>query len=165
MSDFNADDFMNETVDQPLETEFKLCPAGEYPAMIDDFGSDAVENFEFEYKRGPRAGEQGSMKKLTIPFVIQDEKAKAELNRDKVVVTKQLILDVDAAGRLDFGTNKNIALGQVRNAVGQNNPGPWSIGNLKGAGPVMVKVEHINFDRKDGTKGKRAEVTRVVRLS
>jgi hypothetical protein len=29
----------------------------------------------------------------------------------------------------------------------------------------MVKVEHINFDRKDGTKGKRAEVTRVVRLS
>lgn len=164
--DFDADQFMTETVDQPLETEFKLCPTGEYRAMIDTFTSEAIENFDFEYKRGPQAGQPGSMKKFTCPFVIDDAAAAAILNRDRVIVTKQMILDIDKdTGRLDFGTNKNIELGRIRDAVGQNNPGPWTIGNLRGAGPVMVKVEHVDFERKDKTKGKRAEVTRVVKIS
>lgn len=164
--DFNPDEFMTQTIDQPLETEFKLCPAGEYQAMIDDFTSEAFEKFDFEYQRGPNAGLPGSMTKFNCPFVINDEKAKAELNRDKVVVSKQIILDIAKdSGQLDWGTNKNIALGQIRSAAGQNSPGPWSISQLRGAGPCMVKVEHITFKRKDGTEGKRAEVTRVVKLT
>lgn len=164
--DFDADQFMNENVDAPLETEFKLVPAGEYPARIDDFTSEAIENFDFEYKRGPNAGQQGSMKKFSCPFVIDDAAVAASLGRDKLIVTKQMILDIDKdTGRLDFGVNKNIELGRIRLAVNQNNPGPWTISNLRGAGPVMVKVEHIAFERKDKTKGTRAEVTRVVKIS
>lgn len=162
---FDPDTFMQSTVDAPLETEFKLCPPGEYQAMIDDFTSDAFEQIDFEYKKGAKAGTPGTMLKLTIPFVIDSDKAKAELNRDKVTVTKQVILDRDQNGNLDFGTNKNIELGRVRDAVGQNTPGPWAVSKLRGAGPVMVKVEHIEYKRNDGSKGKRAEVTRVVKLS
>lgn len=162
---FDPDTFMHQTVDQPMETEFKLCPAGEYTAMIDDFDSNAFEVVEFEYKKGDRAGQPGSFTKFNCPFVINDAKAQQELNRDKVVVTKQMILDFDEQGGLDFGTNKNIDLGRLRDAVGQNAAGPWSFSQLRGAGPVMVKVDHVDFKRRDGSSGKRAEITRVVKIS
>lgn len=164
MSNFDPDTFMQQTVDAPLDTEFKICPEGEYPAMIDDFDSSAFEQIEFEYKKGPRAGQPGTMTKFSCPFIINDESVKQLLNRDKVVISKQLILDIAETGGLDFGTNKNVALGQIRDAVGQNTSGPWSISQLRGAGPVMVKIDHITFKRNDGTTGKRAEVTRVVKI-
>lgn len=162
---FDPDTFMNQTVDQPMATEFKLCPAGEYRATIDDFDSSAFETFDFTYKQGPNAGLPGSMTKFSIPFVIDSDAAKTELGRDKVVVTKQVILDIDSNGALDFGTNKNVELGRIRAAVNQNGPGPWSPGNLRGQGPVMVKVAHVAFKRNDGTQGQRAEITRIARIS
>jgi len=161
---FDPDTFMQQNVDAPLETEFKLCPAGEYTAMIDDFTSEAFEQYDFEYQKGNRAGQSGTMTKFSCPFIINDDKARAELNRDKVVVSKQIILDIDTTGGLDFGVNKNVPLGQIREAVGQNQPGNWSISQLRGAGPVHVKVDHITFKRKDGTSGKRAEISRVVKI-
>lgn len=164
MPTFDPSLFMQQTVDAPMETEYTLVPEGEYKAMIDDFNEDAVEQFEFEYKRGPKAGQNGSMMKLTLPFVIDDDKVKAELARDKVTVTKQLILDLDTNGGLDRGKNRNIDLGRIRDAVGQNAGGPWNISNLRGAGPLVVKVVHREFDYKDGRKGKRAEVDRVARI-
>jgi hypothetical protein len=165
MSAFDPETFMQQTIDAPLETEFLTVPAGEYTATIDDFTSEAFEQINFEYKKGPRAGTPGTMTKVTLPFVIQDDGLKQELGRDKIVVYKQLILDVDDDGSLDFGKNKNIDLGRIRAAVGQNEPGPWSISNLRGAGPVMVKVGHVPFKRKDGSQGERVEIERVVRIA
>lgn len=162
---FDPDTFMQQTIDAPLETEYVMVPPGEYVATIDDFSSDAFEQISFDYKKGPRAGTPGVMTKLTLPFVIQDETVKTEMQRDKVVVTKQLILDLDDSGGLDFGKNKNVELGRIRSAVGQNDGQPWSIAKLRGAGPVMVKIVHTAFDRRDGTKGKRTEVDRVVRIA
>src|SRR6266576_3103877 len=118
MVTFDPDTFMQQNVDQPLETEYVLCPTGEYPAMIDDFTSEAIEQIDFEYKKGNRAGQPGSMTKFTCPFVINDARAQAELGRDHVVVTQQIILDI-LNGGLDWGKNKNIPLGRIRNAVGQ----------------------------------------------
>ena len=94
------------------------------------------------------------MTKFTLPFIIQDEKVKAEMGRDKVVVTKQIILDIDANGAIDTGKNKNVELGRIRAAAGQNDGQPWSVSRLRGAGPMMVKVVHVDFERKDKTKGK-----------
>lgn len=163
---FDPDTFMQQTIDTPLETEYVLVPVGEYVATIDDFTSEAVEQIQFDYKKGARAGTPGVMTKLSLPFVLQDEAVKAELGRDKVTISKQIILDMDDTGGLDFGKNKNVELGRIRAATGQNDPGtPWSIGKLRGAGPVMVKVVHIEFERKDKTKGKRAEIDRVVRIA
>lgn len=163
---FNADTFMQQTVDQPLETEYTLVPEGEYQATIDDFTAEALEQIAFNYKQGDRAGTPGVMSKFTIPFVIHDDTVKQTMGRDKVVVTKQVILDInDTTGALDWGKNKNIELGRVRQGAGQNAPGPWSVAQLRGAGPMMVKVVHKQFDRKDGTKGTRVEVDRVARIS
>jgi hypothetical protein len=164
MIDFDPDTFMSQTVDQPLATEFTLVPVGEYLSAIDDFDKDALETVEFIYRRGQLTGTPGKMFKLNLPFIINDDKVKQEFGRDKVTVTKQLILDLDDKGQLAQGTNRNVELGRIRDAVGQNGNGPWSIAQLRGAGPVMVKVGHVEFERRDGTKGKRAEIEKVVRV-
>lgn len=161
---FDANTFMSNTMDKPLETEYTMVPIGEYQATIDDFDSTAFEVIEFEYKSGEKKGTPGKMTKVTLPFVIQDDRVKNELQRDKVIVAKQLILDLaDDGMTLATGPNKNIELGRIRAAAGQDK-GPWSIANLRGAGPLMVKVAHVEYSRKDGSKGKRAEIERVTRI-
>lgn len=163
MSTFDPDTFMNQTVDQPLQDEYILCPEGEYPALIDDFDRSAFRTNEFTYKQGPNAGLPGSMTTFNIPWIIQDERAKQALNRDKVVVYQPIILDFDENGALDFGINKNVNLGKVRTALNQNTAGvTWSVQNLKGAGPAMVRVIHKEITLKDGNKRRVAEVDRVV---
>lgn len=163
-SPFDPDAFMAETVDAPQgDTEFRRVPEGEYQAMLGDFTSEAISQFEFTYKRGPNAGQQGVMTKVTLPFVITDARLVAELGRDTATVNKEIILDYKD-GKLDFGPNRNVDLNRVRDAVGQNKPGPFSLGNLRNTGPVMVKVVHKEIKGKSGTFV-RAEVDRVVKLS
>jgi hypothetical protein len=148
-----------------METEMRLVPPGEYTAMVADFDKTAFEVIDFTYKSGERAGTPGQMTKFTVPFSINDPKIQEALGREKATVTKQIILDFAADGSLDFGPDKNLDLGRLRAAVGQNTPGPWSPAQLRGAGPLMVKVEHREFKRRDGSQGKGAEVTRTVKIS
>lgn len=165
MNSFDPNSFLQSTVDSPLDTEYMLIPEGEYHAIIDDFDSTALEQIDFTYKKGARAGQPGSMTKFTIPFVIQDDKVKQEMGRDKVVISKQVILDLNDQGSLDTSRGRNVELGRVRAAAGQQDTSPWGFANLRGAGPMMIKVVHRTFDRSDGTKGTRAEVDRVARIS
>jgi hypothetical protein len=161
---FDASEFMQTQMDKPLETEYTLVPIGEYMMTIDDFTKDAFEVIDFTYKQGPLAGTPGSMTKVTLPFIVQDDRVKRELQRDKVTVSKQLILEFEDDGKtIASGPNKNIELGRIRAAVGQDK-GPWSFAMLRGAGPLMGKVTHVEYQRKDGTKGKRAEIERVTRI-
>lgn len=163
---FDPNAFMQQTIDAPLEDEFKMVDVGEYRAMIDDFDSSYIEQIDFEHKKGQRAGQPGSMTKFNCPFVLDSPEQATKLNRDKIVVTKQLILDLDpATGNLDFGVNKNVQLGMIRTAAGQKDVKPWGIGNLRGAGPMLVRVDHLSGKRTDGTDWKRAEVTRVTRIA
>lgn len=162
MTQFDPNLFMNQTIDQPLETERTLCPPGDYQFVIDDFTAEALESIDFEYRKGPRAGQPGVMYKFSCPCVVQDEAVKTQLGVEKLVVYKQMNLDIDG-GNLEWGKNKNIELGQLRNAVGQNvNGQPWAISNLRGAGPFMGRVEHREGKRKDGSAFKLAEIVRVA---
>lgn len=160
--DFDPDAFMNQTVDQPLSIERTLVPEGEYKARIGDFTSEAFETFNFTYKRGPAAGQEGSMHKFNCPIVIDDDGLRAKLQMDNVMIYSPVTLDFDDTGGLLFGPNKNIDLGKLRHAVGQNNAGPWKISDLRGAGPFMVKVQHRTGKRKDGSEFKIAEPVRFA---
>jgi hypothetical protein len=160
---FDPESFMNQTLDQPLETERKLVPPGEYRMRVGDFDSNAFETFDFTYKKGPKAGEAGSMHKFTCPVVIDDDRVRQAMSTDEPKVYVQCTLDVDETGQLQWGPNRNVDLGKLRHAVGQNVAGqPWSIANLRGAGPFMGKVEHREGKRKDGSPFKVAEVTRFA---
>ena len=166
MTDFNPDDFMNQTVDQPLDHERTMVPPGEYQMRIGDFDRDAFETFEFTYQRGPNAGQEGKLHKFTCPIIVEDDTVKQKMGVETPMVYHQCTLDVDEHGKLLWGPNKNIALGQLRHATRQNDVGtPWSIGNLRGAGPFMGKVEHREGKRKDGSKFKIAEVVRFAPIS
>lgn len=162
MPTFDPETFLQQTIDAPLETEFKLIPPGEYEAYIGEFTAEALQTFEFEYKKGPRAGQPGSMTRFRVPFVIQDPKVAADLGRDQAIAYGNFTIDFDdTTGNLATGPNKNVALGQLRDAVGQNSS-QYSLTDLRNQGPVMIRVEHRKFDRNDGSKGENAEVTRVA---
>lgn len=161
---FDAGAFMQSTVDQPMATEYELCPEGTFQAMVFNFDETAIEKVDFEYQKGPRRGEPGTMVKFNCPFNIQDPAVLAQMERDMVIVEWQMILDRNAQGGLDWGKGKNVKLGQLRAALGQNNAGVWNIAQLVGAGPLMVKVVHETFKRKDGTTGTAARVVSVAPL-
>lgn len=168
-SSFDPNEFMQQTVDTPtegLQTEMKLCPEGEFRAMIDNFDAQAFERFEFTYQKGPQAGMPGSMTKLNLPFKISDDpRIQEALGRAETTVRKSINLDFkEGTNQLDFGTNRNLELNRVRAAVGQDQPGPWTFSQLGGAGPVMIRVVHRTGKRKDGTDFKVAEVDRVVAI-
>ena len=69
----------------------------------------------------------------------------AGANRSKLRVYADWQLDVDSGWRLDGSTGKNTRLGQLRAAVGQNEPMTdgfvAALQRLAGAGPVLVTIK------------------------
>jgi hypothetical protein len=160
MSIFDPSVFLEQTVDAPLETVYHVCPEGDYRAMTDDFDASAIRTVEFTYKKGEKKGEEGTMHILELPWIIDDDKVKQLLERDKVVVRQSIILDIDDAGQLAVGKNKNVGLGKVAEVLGVNGPG-FQIGRLRGRGPCIVKVKHRVIENSDQ---KVAEVVKVSAL-
>ena len=78
-----------------------------------------------------------------MPFDIFDEALLNSLGRKQPIrVVSDWRLDVDA-GRAASGPGKNIQLGRLRAALGQNTLGAaWSFAMLAGAGPLKVQVTH-----------------------
>jgi hypothetical protein len=161
---FDANNFMNQTIDKPMETDFALPPEGEFRMMIGEF-PDADKLFRTgQTKSGPNEGKEWVA--ASIPMLIEDDAVKAALGRDKVMVFDDFFLDFDDTGALAFGPNRNIKLGKLRAAVGQNQEGSaWAFHMLQGAGPFLGKIAHQDFERRDGTKGKKAVVTGYARLT
>lgn len=155
---FDPDAFMNANVDAPMSTQMLLTPEGEYSAMVDDFDSSALRTVTFTDKNGA----QQERKVLSIPYVLNDPALQAKLGRDRVVHREDYWLDFDANGALSTEEGKNVRLGQLRQALGQN-AGPWAPGNLKGAGPLMIAIKHTS-DKRDPTK-KYANITKYAKVS
>lgn len=133
-SAFDPDTFMNQTIDEALDTRFVPVPEGDYPATIKSFEIKQVG--------------QENRTVLNIIWDIQDQTVLAEIGRDSATVRQTVWLDIDQ-GKLDKGKGKNVGLGRLRAALGQNEPGqPWNFGALEGAGPALVRVTH-RADRDD----------------
>lgn len=160
-SNFDADAFMQQTVDGPLETEFKMVPAGEYQnVFINDFDSKALQLVEGD---SAKTGKAYSFLKLDLPFKItSDPKVMAETGRDEAIVYKQINLDRDDNGGIARGVNKNIELGRIYEAAGLNT-GNTSLSQLRGAGPFVITVVHESGKRKDGSTWQQARVGKVTR--
>lgn len=151
----NFDDFLVSEQDLPRgDTTYKVCPPGEFRAMIDDFDNSAFRAFE------NKDGRQFTV--FSPPFVILDPAVQAEVGREKVVVFhKGIFLDLTPEGKLDFSSGRNVQLNKLREAVGQNVPGKWSFAKLRGAGPVLVRV--IHEENRDDPEQKYARVVKVTK--
>lgn len=162
-STFDADAFMQQTVDGPLETEYKLPPAGEYQnAYIADFDSKALQLIEGTSKN---TGKDYSFLKFSLPFKLSnDPRLMAELGRDEHTAYKELNLDRDANGGIATGPNKNVELGRIYEAAGLNQ-GQRTLTALRGTGPFVITLVHESGKRGDGSEWKQARVGKVTRQS
>lgn len=146
-SAFDPNVFLNQEVTGSNEVKYTPVPIGEYQAFIDDIGMDQYENTPI----------------LVVSYALLDENLKTELGLEKPTVNDRIFLDMDSAGTLAFGKNKNIKLGRLREAVGLNDPKKkFNFNMLRGLGPVSILVEH-NYNKKG--EGPFANVARVTRAS
>ena len=143
-----------QTVDGPLSTVFESCPEGEYTMKIDD---GDVEKWFRTVKT-----DRGEVPLLEIPCVVLDDNVKASLGRDKVTARMTIWLDLDGSGHMDSGKGKNVALGQLREAVGQNSEAGWTFSRLPGAGPFLGRVAQRSNPQRP--EQKFADVVRVTKL-
>lgn len=127
---FDADAFLGQTTDQEGSTVYPTIPEDDYTGMIDKLDPRQFQN---------KNGETSTV--LDVYWRILDEKAKAAIGRDEVIVKQGIFVDMLPNGAIDWGDGKNVKLGRLRDACGQNIPGqPWSPRSLIGQGPLLLHV-------------------------
>jgi hypothetical protein len=126
----------NSTRRQPI-------PVGEYKATIED-----VELEAFPGKKDPTK----SYLRATFTYRILDEALAKAMEREKVVAVDGFLVDLTEGGDIDFGKDRNIKLGRVREATGCNNPGDeWSFPGFKSK-IVKVKIGHEMYEGEPQTR-------------
>lgn len=134
---FDADSFMQTTVDAPMATEMASTPEGEFRVVIGEVNSTALKSIAVTKKDGTKEDRQV----LSIPFIIRDQEINKKSDRETIVHYETFWLDFTSEGKLDTGEGKNVNLGRLRAVIDQNVPG-WSPLHLSNAGPFMIAVKH-----------------------
>lgn len=128
MPDFDPDSFMHQTYTEANATREAPLPEGEYQGTIS--------------KVNPPRQTQNGYVLMEVHFLVEHPELKDELGRDKSTARYTLFLDMTRDGALDFGPGKNVSLGRLRTAVGQNIAGePWSPSQLEGQ-QANIRVKH-----------------------
>ena len=121
---FDPVKFLQTEVQGKMETKYPSVPAGTYRAMVDNLKGRSQKN------------DDGSDPTpiLDIYWTIDDAALKEKLGMEKISVRQSCFLDLSPEGAILRGEGKNIALGKVREAIGQNwEDKPWAPHMLKGA--------------------------------
>jgi hypothetical protein len=156
-SAFNPEMFLNITTIDANSTELLQVPEGEYTAVTQGIGPDSFKRFPI--KQGERAGQD--FYRLDVVWLINDEGKAIEQSIGRAPkVTQGIGLDISKDGTLEMGKGKNVGLGQLREALGQNAAGrPWSMSQLGGQ-VAKIQVKH----RLDANSGRTyIDVTKVAR--
>jgi len=131
---FSPDDLLTMQTEGEMATSLPPIPEQEYPAMV--------------VKLDPRSGVSGKTGEpyniLDVTWEIDDEEVREIVGIPNPTARQSIFLDVNDQG-LELGPGKNIQLGRLREAVGQNGPGVWSMSDLEGASAV-VRIEQRMFD-------------------
>lgn len=134
---FDADTFMQTTVDSAGSTELPVTPEGEFRVVVGEVTSNALKSIDVTRKDGTKEARQV----LSIPFIIRDQEINAKSDRETIVHYETYWLDFTPEGKLDMGEGKNVNLNKLRDVLDQNRPG-WSPLHLSNAGPFMIAVKH-----------------------
>ena len=149
MSDnvFNADAFLNTEITGEMDTKMIPIPDGDFNAQV-----AKVAFREVTQKDGVKRAI------MDVTWDIIDEGVKKETKLEKPMARQSVFLDLNEQGGLDMGKGRNIQLGRLREAVGQNRSGKaWSPANLTGQMAVVsikqrIEGEDIYSDIKKVTK-------------
>ena len=129
---FDTENFLNQTVEGKLDTETPVVPEGEYPAHIEDVKARTTQN--------------GSVI-MDVTWTIDDPAVAETVGIQNPRVRQSIFLDVTESGALDTSKGKNVALGRLRSALGQNTEGAWSPAQLLGQS-AKVRVSHRVYEGK-----------------
>lgn len=125
---FDPDQFMHETYTDANATREAPLPEGEYLGTIS--------------KVNPPRQTQNGYVLMEVNFLVEHPELSDEIGRTKSTARYTIFLDMTDKGTLDFGNGKNVNLGRLRSAVGQNEPGqPWSPSQLEGQ-QATIRVKH-----------------------
>lgn len=160
MSPFDASAFINQSVDAPMSTSITPCPEGEFKMMI---SADSDIASWFGEAKWEKNGTSHSAATCTIPVEILDDAVRQKLGREKVTSRIKMFLDMTPDNKLDTSEGKNVRLGALRAALGQNDSPGWTFARLSGAGPFIGRVTQRS-DAKDPSV-KYDEVSRVSKLA
>lgn len=127
---FDPDQFLATTTDAALSTEFTPIPEGEYNAVV-----TKVE-----------ARQTASGKSIMdVTWAIDDANVRAVTGMENPTCRQTVWLDITDSGALDISKGKNVSLGRLREALGQNRPGAWApsmmIGNV-----ARVLISHRLYE-------------------
>lgn len=135
---FNADQFMNTTVDSAGSTEAPKTPEGEFTGVIGEITSESIR----EVKWTDEKGVEQTRLVFEVPMIIRDQEINAKTQRDTIVHREGFFLDFTPDGtKLDMSEGKNTKLNQLRDVLGQNVAG-WSPMHFSNAGPFKFVVKH-----------------------
>lgn len=127
---FDPDQFLNTSTDAPMSTEFTPVPEGEYNAVVSKIEARQTSN---------------GKSILDVVWAIDDEIVRKVTGMDNPTCRQTIWLDVTDSGALDISKGKNIGLGRLREALGQNKPGAWApsmlIGNV-----ARVLISHRLYE-------------------
>lgn len=145
---FDVNEFASQQCDV-MDTLLEALPENDYPGTID----------RFEVRKGEATKGQNVGK----PFFALDvwweldvpEETKQRLGRDKFVARQGFFLDTEN-GKISNAKGKNVKLGALRDAIGQNAPG-WTLNSLPG-GRAMCHVKPDILD--DGRQFDRVVAVR-----
>ena len=126
MATFNPEQFLQTEQSEKLESKYTPIPEEDYRAIIDEVDSQLV-------------GKEKDRPVLYVTYSILDEDLKEKLNLQKVTVRQTIWLDVNESGALVVGTNSNVKLGKLLEALDLNGK-PWSPKAIVGGGPVLIHV-------------------------
>lgn len=147
MSTFNPDTFLNTEVSSANATAYVPVAEGEFTGSIK--------------KIAPRVLTDGRAV-LDVTWVVDDETTRQETGMAEPTVRQTIWLDLNESGSLDFGKGRNVGLGRLRDALGQNESGkPWQPGMLVG-GVAKIKVTH-SIDKRDN-ETIQANVASIAKL-
>ena len=127
---FDPNTFMNTSTTDAMETTYTPVPEGEWTGVIKEIK--------------PRAAKEAAM--LDVVWGIDDDQVVAAIGMKSPIVRQTVFLDLTETGGLDKGKGKNVQLGKLREAVGQNQNGkPWQPGMLIGQ-VAKIKVAHRMYE-------------------
>ncbi len=126
---FDSDDFMSTTVEGESSTVFTPVPEGEYQALAEKVESRNANGYVI----------------LDVTWSIDDDSVVTATGRDKNTARQSIFLDMTDAGGIDMGQGKNIQLGKLREAIGQNGPGAWSPSMILG-NVAKIRVAHRLYE-------------------
>jgi hypothetical protein len=142
-AEFDADAFMETTLDAPLSTEQVLVPVGKYPATLNKIWEPRKVTFEQD-------GQMVSKVALDLSWAINDKNVWDVVGQAHPFVRQTVWINLDSEGRIDVAKGKNRQLAKLMQATGREAGRPLK--TMEGS-EAYVTVAHKPDRRKNEVTG------------